>query len=96
MFAWYLGAAECYAYLPDYDGSDDDYELINMARCRWFSREWCPQELIAPKLLYFYDVTWTLRGDKISLSWHLSRIAKIDKRTLLDPDRLSTIPVRDA
>ncbi|KAK0746945.1 hypothetical protein B0T18DRAFT_292497, partial [Schizothecium vesticola] len=61
--------------------------------CRWFTRGWCLQELIAPKQLYFYDCTWTQRGDRISLSGRLGRITNIGRRTLLNPNRLSTLPV---
>lgn len=93
MFAWYRGAAECYAYLGDYSRDDEDYGLMAMARCRWFSRGWTLQELIAPKQLYFYDATWTVCGNKISLVGPLTGITKIDRKALLDPDCLSTMPV---
>ena len=61
--------------------------------CRWFTRGWTLQELIAPKNLYFYDRNWERRGMKSSLKTVLSGITKIDPETLLDPERLSLIPV---
>lgn len=51
------------------------------------------QELIAPKQLYFYDATWTVCGNKISLAGPLSGITNIARQALLDPDCLSTMPV---
>src|SRR2546423_1330339 len=59
MFTWYKNSAVCLAYLEDLP-SDVDFKQ-GLARCRWLSRGWTLQELIAPKHVEFYDQTWTKR-----------------------------------
>ncbi|KAK1832596.1 heterokaryon incompatibility protein-domain-containing protein [Podospora conica] len=102
MFAWYRAAAECYVYLADLGGDDGNQFYLygdenkpfpDIRKCRWFTRGWTLQELIAPKFMYFYDRTWTQRGSKKSLSELLTRITNIDKETLFDPERLYSLPV---
>ncbi|KAJ4993729.1 ankyrin repeat-containing protein [Stagonosporopsis vannaccii] len=58
MYQWYEGAKVCYAYLSDWDsrGSGDWTETL--PRCRWFTRGWTLQELIAPKHMIFFDSAW--------------------------------------
>ncbi|KAI1125967.1 HET-domain-containing protein [Nemania abortiva] len=59
MFKWYRDAERCCVFLQDVTGSYNDPSFRNS---RWFSRGWTLQELIAPKLLYFYDQQWELIG----------------------------------
>ncbi|KAJ0313841.1 hypothetical protein COL5a_007221 [Colletotrichum fioriniae] len=51
MFRWYRDAEVCYAFLSDWPAADDGGESTDDALkdCRWFTRGWCLQELIAPK-----------------------------------------------
>ncbi|KPM36721.1 hypothetical protein AK830_g9848 [Neonectria ditissima] len=72
MFPWYQQATVCYAHLADLDGAE------SMKSCRWFSRGWTLQELIAPKSMAFYDRSWTCVGSKTSLIYKLSAITGID------------------
>lgn len=62
-------------------------------QCRWFSRGWTLQELLAPNVVEFYDYRWVLRGDKISLQFEISLVTGIDTSVLLNRDLLPTMPV---
>jgi len=53
MFRWYQNATVCYVFLADLEpGADLDASLPG---CRWFTRGWTLQELIAPREVLFYD-----------------------------------------
>jgi hypothetical protein len=53
MFRWYQNAAVCYVFLADLDPAA---ELVtHLPNCRWFTRGWTLQELIAPSAVLFYD-----------------------------------------
>ena len=53
MFRWYQDAAVCYVFLADLDpGASLEGSLPH---CRWFTRGWTLQELIAPREVLFYD-----------------------------------------
>jgi len=95
MFKWYQEAAVCYVYLCDLEEEDgrDLYDVLKQTKCRWFRRGWTLQELIASRQIQFYDRSWNLRGDKVSLQRTLSAITKIDEEVLADSSLLPTIPV---
>lgn len=62
MYRWYQNAHECYAYLVDFaPGSLPQDEL---EKCRWFTRGFTLQELIAPKTVVFFDRDWNVIGGK--------------------------------
>jgi hypothetical protein len=96
MYRWYQNGI-CIAFLEDLpDQADDDSsreskaELLKvLALCRWFSRGWTLQELIAPKELVFYDRSWKSRGTKHGLSDELSQLTGIDPRILIGEQDLS-------
>jgi hypothetical protein len=82
MFAWYRGAAVCYAYLSDL-GSRREGGVQSLAKCRWFTRGFTLQELIAPAHVVFYKGDeWIPIGDKTSLSKKLAQITKISEEIL--------------
>lgn len=64
-----------------------------MKRCRWFSRGWTLQELLAPNVVEFYDWQWVLRGDKTSLHKEIALVTGIDDSVLLNRHLLPTMPV---
>jgi hypothetical protein len=72
MFYWYQRAARCYVYLSDVSitGETDlgpvDWSLA-FRHCRWFTRGWTLQELLAPKIIEFYSREYVMLGDKRSL-----------------------------
>ncbi|CAN9392069.1 unnamed protein product [Alternaria alternata] len=47
MFRWYRDATICYAYISDSVTGDDE----SFSQCRWLTRGWTLQEMIAPDLL---------------------------------------------
>ncbi|KAI8635258.1 heterokaryon incompatibility protein-domain-containing protein [Xylariaceae sp. FL1651] len=91
MFKWYSDAAVCFAYLPDLpsvtqismSSPEADEEEIQQkqatffSRCRWFSRGWTLQELVAPNIVEFYDSEWNLYGTKATLAREISNITRI-------------------
>ncbi|KAJ4175017.1 hypothetical protein NW754_005437 [Fusarium falciforme] len=90
MFRWYKDAQYCYAYLSDYHQTTVD---SSFGRCRWFTRGWTLQELIAPRFLTFYNRDWESLGSKIELHEVISKITRIDSDVLLGECDISTIDV---
>jgi hypothetical protein len=93
MFKWYNNARVCYTYLSDFDLDVAESVVSHLEYCRWFTRGWCLQELIAPSELLFYDRNWQFIGTKVSLRGLISRIARIDEEVLIDFNCLYTTPV---
>lgn len=92
MFRWYKDSAICFAYLSDLASGEREFDN-RFSRCRWFARGWTLQELIAPKLILFYDQKWNFRGNNVSLRQKLSDITGIDPGVLEDSDTLYSIPI---
>ncbi|KAF2662203.1 HET-domain-containing protein [Lophiostoma macrostomum CBS 122681] len=90
MFNWYARSARCYVYLRGFDGKDpsSDFSL-----CRWFTRGWTLQELIAPKEMHFYDTNWRYFGSKAELGAALSAITGIERPILNGMHPLHVISV---
>jgi hypothetical protein len=88
---------------PEFQNADPKDEVLakkfkdklvsDLPYCRWFSRGWTLQELIAPRELVFYDESWLPRGSKHTLSEDLSRITGIDLAVLQGVGDLSDVPV---
>jgi hypothetical protein len=98
MFSWYHNARVCYVWLSDLPaaakGEDSDkVDTAELAKCRWFTRGWTLQELIAPRTLFIYDADWNLRGNKGSLRAQLRDVTGIDERVLRDSNALASIPI---
>ncbi len=74
MFRWYVDSAICFAYLADYEPGDPNGKL---AGCRWFTRGFTLQELIAPARLFFYDAFWTLFDDRHGLRDTIAQITAV-------------------
>ncbi|KAF4957129.1 hypothetical protein FGADI_3349 [Fusarium gaditjirri] len=72
MFLWYQEASVCYVYLVD------KFEGSTLGDCRWFTRGWTLQELIAPKSMSFFNNSWDCIGTKNSLMSQLTVITPID------------------
>lgn len=95
MFNWYKLSEVCFAHLEDLDlhrGPHDD-QLSGLSSCRWFTRGWTLQELIASRNLEFYDSAWNYRGTKADLQGRISGITGIDMAVLENNAILETIPV---
>ncbi|KAM7194145.1 vegetative incompatibility protein HET-E-1 [Naviculisporaceae sp. PSN 640] len=91
MYGWYARAKVCYI---NPGGRPYVYKSREeLDRCRWFSRGWTLQELIAPQNIIFYDADWNAIGTKKTLANKLSAITKIDRDILLHRKSLSTVSV---
>ncbi|KAK5662508.1 hypothetical protein OQA88_8420 [Cercophora sp. LCS_1] len=64
-----------------------------MPGCKWFTRGWTLQELIAPKNVVFFDQDWNERGDKMGLSGLISQITGIPPDLLRGETPLSLYSV---
>ncbi|KAE9379502.1 HET-domain-containing protein, partial [Stipitochalara longipes BDJ] len=81
MFKWYQNAAECYVFLSDLPVGMSVRE--NLSACRWFTRGWTLQELIAPKEVLFYDNMWNYIGTRKDFLYRISYITNINEDALL-------------
>ncbi|KAI6459476.1 hypothetical protein MCOR03_008676 [Pyricularia oryzae] len=89
MFKWYTNAKVCLVFLSDLAQEHES----DWASCRWFTRGWTLQELIAPSNVDFYDAIWNFKGTKKGLLDLLSSITGIDDTILSGETRLSELPV---
>ncbi|KAI6559811.1 hypothetical protein MCOR03_004661 [Pyricularia oryzae] len=66
MYRWYAQAAVCIVYLGDLPATITDSALAagQLHACKWFTRGWTLQELIAPKIVNFYNSDWRFVGSK--------------------------------
>ncbi|KAJ4002809.1 hypothetical protein NW752_009463 [Fusarium irregulare] len=95
MFRWYKQATVCFAHLEDLDPQDEsgiDFS-DRWKDCRWFTRGWTLQELIAPEKLDFYDSAWRFRGTKAELCHLISGITRIEHKVLNNNASLESIPL---
>ncbi|KIW29886.1 uncharacterized protein PV07_05672 [Cladophialophora immunda] len=90
MFKWYRDSQICYAYLSDLENASD---LGQLQACRWFTRGWTLQELIAPQKVRFYDKWWVEAGTKATFQELLARITRIDSDVLVNGQNLDFVPV---
>ncbi|ROW08388.1 hypothetical protein VMCG_03072 [Cytospora schulzeri] len=65
MFRWYEKAKICYVYLVDVTPQKELQE--GLKSCRWITRGWTLQELIAPRECQLFDSKWKYRGRKTEL-----------------------------
>ncbi|KAM7183187.1 NACHT domain containing protein [Rhypophila sp. PSN 637] len=85
MFQWYRNAAKCYVYLTEVSRRKRDGSSkwdLNLQGCRWFTRGWTLQELIAPAIVEFFSKDGEHLGDKKSLEKEIHNITGIPQRAL--------------
>ncbi len=88
MFRYYRGVKVCYVYLHDVTrasgfrvaGSENSGRRPRYSE--WFSRGWTLQELLAPKVLAFFDRDWYCIGSKFNLAGKIEHITGIDSAYL--------------
>ncbi|KAI1338604.1 heterokaryon incompatibility protein-domain-containing protein [Xylariaceae sp. FL0016] len=109
MFRWYRGAAFCIVFLFDlppalsslssptslsWSSASPQLDFVrDFPTCRWLTRGWTLQEMIAPPKLEFYDAGWEFRGYKSDWKLLLSRETGVDVAILDDLAGLPQIPV---
>lgn len=87
-FRWFKDSEQCYVYLHDIE--DVVIPTVpNLERFpesegwpKWFSRSWTLQELVAPRVVVFFNRNWELIGDKKGLAPTLSKITRIPAHIL--------------
>lgn len=82
MFRWYKNAAYCLAFLSDLPTGNLLSTQDGLRNCRWLSRGWTLQELIAPADVVFYDADWNPLGTKNDIAEELEAITGIDQDVL--------------
>jgi hypothetical protein len=93
MFGLYRQSQVCYAYLSDFtldtndDPSQQDQIEAKFRQCRWFTRGWCLQELLAPRHILFFNQKWQEIGAKSSLCRLISDITGVPEAVLHTPPK---------
>jgi hypothetical protein len=84
MFHWYRNAEICFAHLEDVDQPvSGTFDQGAISQCRWLTRGWTLQELIAPKEIIFVDRQWKDLGSRSSLAETISESTNISRKVLL-------------
>ncbi|KAF5343977.1 hypothetical protein D9758_012905 [Tetrapyrgos nigripes] len=91
MFRYYGDSFVCYAYLSDYRITVAGYPdarngNATFERCRWFTRGWTLQELLAPADMVFFDAEWKDMGTRLGLRDAISKVTGIYTIVLVDGD----------
>ncbi|KAH7364004.1 hypothetical protein BKA65DRAFT_389749 [Rhexocercosporidium sp. MPI-PUGE-AT-0058] len=86
MFRWYRMSTKCYVYLPDVSrtavNTDELAWESAFRKCRWFTRGWTLQELLAPTSVEFFCRESKRIGSKSSLEQQIHEIIGIPKSAL--------------
>jgi hypothetical protein len=85
MYNWYQRAAICFVFLDDFTYQRD---FTGIKNCRWFTRGWTLQELLAPSNLEFFDSEWKHFANKSTLAGQISTITGIQLQYLLQPEAI--------
>lgn len=92
MYKWYRDADICYVLLSDYNDQDKNF-LLGSEKCRWFTRGWCLQELVAPRRIMFCDRGWNSLGSRDELAPFISKITLIDIDVLNGQTSMESLPI---
>jgi hypothetical protein len=99
MFQWYHNSKVCYAYLSDAEEPgeiqpvDGDPVQSSFRKSKWFTRGWTLQELIAPRVVRFFNANWREIGNKQQLSSIIQEITGVDSIVLQNSHMLSQFSV---
>ncbi|KAI1849710.1 hypothetical protein JX266_004659 [Neoarthrinium moseri] len=89
MYRWYKDAGVCFIYLDDLtNGSwENEREQFSAVQsCRWLTRGWTLQELIAPANCRFYASDWTFLFTKSDWVYQLSMMLGVAQQVLVTCD----------
>ncbi|KAJ8129646.1 hypothetical protein O1611_g3984 [Lasiodiplodia mahajangana] len=93
MFNWYRDAKVCYAWLADLPAAAEEPIESALRNCRWFTRGWTLQELLAPRDVEFYDRSWEFRGTKKDLKDLVADASQIGADVLESPEGIYRLPI---
>ncbi|RYO79759.1 hypothetical protein DL764_009986 [Monosporascus ibericus] len=100
MYQYYEDAKVCYIYLSDLPNvrSMKGPEIAksrsaSFVKCRWFTRGWTLQELVASRVVEFYDSGWNHYGTNESLEDAISSATNIPSDVLKKKTPLQSVPV---
>jgi hypothetical protein len=82
MYKWYERAQVCCVHLEDLFSDVTPPTQTELAKCRWFTRGWTLQELIAPADIIFFNKDWKKIGTKNDFITEIANITGVDKSTL--------------
>ena len=94
MFRWYQASGLCYAHIFE----EKDMNIAtssgrrNFAECRWFTRGWTLQELVASREIHFYDSKWDFIGTKETMGDLISQVTLIETDILAGKRPLKAVP----
>ncbi|KAI0105731.1 HET domain protein [Nemania sp. FL0031] len=93
MYNWYRDAKVCYAWLADLPPAAEEPIESALRNCRWFTRGWTLQELLAPSRVEFYDRGWSFRGTKKDLKDLVADASQIGTEVLENPENIYRLPI---
>ncbi|KAK1590162.1 uncharacterized protein LY79DRAFT_471987, partial [Colletotrichum navitas] len=97
MFQWYRQADVCFVLLSDLPPKTRPQpppeDAAALGVCRWLSRGWTLQELMAPTYVKFYDAGWQYWFTKDGEASTLSAITGIDHDVLALKKEMTAVPV---
>ncbi|KAK1655587.1 heterokaryon incompatibility protein-domain-containing protein [Colletotrichum phormii] len=104
MFSWYRESTVCFVFLSDLPASERLIEQVDLssifpyaqktfAACRWFTRGWTLQELIAPSEVEFFDSQWGWFSRKADCLDKLEEITGIRRSVLESSSNLRQTPI---
>ena len=90
MFQWYRKADKCYVYLSDVSADGSVGRNLSSKQtcqpafqdCKWFTRGWTLQELLAPTSVDFFSVEGERIGDRNSMVQEIQNITGIPIQAL--------------
>ncbi|RYP67355.1 hypothetical protein DL771_007299 [Monosporascus sp. 5C6A] len=100
MFQYYEDAKVCYVYMSDLPNIRSmkgpeaaKSRSASFAKCRWFTRGWTLQELVASRVVEFYDSDWNHYGTNESLEDAISSVTNIPSDVLKKKAPLQSVSV---
>lgn len=104
MWAWYKNAVVCLAFLDDVPNFEGEFLEDTLRRTstpswqtrfcgsEWFTRGWTLQELLAPKKVKFFSMTWTYLGSKDILCDDICAATGIREMVIRHTSMLDFVP----
>ncbi|KPI36237.1 Vegetative incompatibility protein HET-E-1 [Cyphellophora attinorum] len=92
MYKWYERAEVCFVYLSDLDQGST---MADLPHCKWITRGWTLQELIAPMTVLFFNWRGDLLGSKAESTTSIFQATSIAPEILLQTQSLRSVPVAE-